>query len=122
VIITNAANAILMTDQEIMMAYAGMVSSPTVRDELLDMIIQERSLTRSMLELLYQGTLEEKRPNINQIIQLRREPLRQLHANQIALLREWRSLGDKDSSAGQDLLQLSLLTVNAIANGLGTTG
>ncbi len=122
VIITNAANAILMTDQEIMMAYAGMVSSPTVRDELLDMILQERSLTRSMLELLYQGTLEEKRPNITQIIQLRQEPLRQLHANQIALLREWRSLGDKDSSAGQDLLQLSLLTVNAIANGLGTTG
>ena len=54
---------------------------------------------------------------------MRREPLRVLHRQQIALLREWRPLrrrGDDDGAAA--LLPALLLTVNAIASGLGATG
>jgi phosphoenolpyruvate carboxylase len=53
---------------------------------------------------------------------LREAGLRTLHTQQIALLRKWRA----EQSAGEDqseetLLPL-LLTVNAIASGLRTTG
>jgi phosphoenolpyruvate carboxylase len=54
---------------------------------------------------------------------VRRDPLRVLHRQQIALLREWRGMrqrGDDDGAAA--LLPGLLLTVNAIASGLGATG
>jgi phosphoenolpyruvate carboxylase len=54
---------------------------------------------------------------------MRKEPLRVLHRQQIALLSEWRAarrLGDHDGAAR--LLPVLLLTVNAIASGLGATG
>jgi phosphoenolpyruvate carboxylase len=54
---------------------------------------------------------------------MRRVPLRVLHDQQIALLRDWRRanrLGDAEAAAA--LLPPLLLTVNAIAGGLGATG
>jgi phosphoenolpyruvate carboxylase len=56
-------------------------------------------------------------------VQLRGAPLRVLHDQQIVLLRDWRRanhLGDGDAAA--TLLPPLLLTVNAIAGGLGATG
>ena len=76
-----------------------------------------------MLERIYRGTLAERRPNIHGTVQMRKEPLRVLHRQQIALLREWRdarALGDGEAAA--TLLPSLLLTVNAIASGLGATG
>jgi phosphoenolpyruvate carboxylase len=76
-----------------------------------------------MLERIYGGTLADRRPNIDASLRLRRQPLRVLHRQQIALLREWRALrqhGDDDGAAA--LLPGLLLTVNAIASGLGATG
>ena len=76
-----------------------------------------------MLEQIYGGTLAERRPNIDGSLRVRRQPLRVLHRQQIALLREWRGMrqrGDDDGAAA--LLPGLLLTVNAIASGLGATG
>ena len=69
------------------------------------------------------GTLADRRPNIHESLQRRREPLRVLHRRQISLLREWRHarLLEEPSHASSLLAQL-LLTVNAIASGLGATG
>lgn len=86
-------------------------------------IAAEFERTRQMLERVYGGTLAERRPNIHGMLQMRREALRTLHRQQIVLLRRWRELrqrGDHDEAAS--LLPHLLLTVNAIASGLGTTG
>jgi phosphoenolpyruvate carboxylase len=56
-------------------------------------------------------------------LQLRAEALRILHEQQIALLRRWRGLQAKgDEMAANALLPDLLLSINAIASGLRTTG
>ena len=77
-----------------------------------------------MLERIYGGTLAERRPNIHGTVQMRRAPLRVLHRQQIALLREWRAARTAWATvdAAAALLPPLLLTVNAIASGLGATG
>lgn len=74
-----------------------------------------------MLERLYDGPLAERRPNIFSMIEARNPGLRLLHRQQIALLREWRGLRARGEDDGA-LLPRLLLTINAIANGLGSTG
>ena len=57
------------------------------------------------------------------MIDLRSEGLKILHAQQIRLLRRWRSYQRIGEAAqAESLLPQLLLTVNAIASGLGTTG
>ena len=76
-----------------------------------------------MLEQVYGGTLAERRPNIHGMVQMRREALRVLHRQQIALLRQWRGMRQRnDDEEAATLLPQLLLTVNAIASGLGATG
>jgi phosphoenolpyruvate carboxylase len=103
--------------------YAMLVEDAALRDQFLALITQELERTSRTLEQLYGGALAERRPNIDASLRVRREPLRVLHRQQIALLREWRALrlrGDDDGAAA--LLPGLLLTVNAIASGLGATG
>jgi phosphoenolpyruvate carboxylase len=87
------------------------------------MILAEYERTRRMLETVYGGTLAERRPNVDSMVQKRDEGLRTLHRQQIALLRTWRGLrqaGQEEEAAA--LLPHLLLTVNAVASGLGSTG
>lgn len=73
--------------------------------------------TSKMLKIIYGGPLSEKRPNVYQALKVRQEALKELHYRQISLLKEW--------GAGKDAVSLLvqlLSTVNAIANGLDTTG
>lgn len=122
-VLSNAATSIAAADVEVMQDYAMLVEDTELRDRVLEKIAAEFECTRQMLERVYGGTLAERRPNIHGMLQMRREALRTLHRQQIVLLRRWRELrqrGDHDEAAS--LLPHLLLTVNAIASGLGTTG
>ncbi len=122
-VLSNAATSVALTDPLVMRDYAGLVEDNALRERFMEPIEAELHRTRALLEQLYGGPLSERRPNIHSLIELRREPLRRLHAQQQGLLLRWRAArrdGD-EKSAGQLLPQL-LLTVNAIANGLGATG
>jgi phosphoenolpyruvate carboxylase len=56
-------------------------------------------------------------------IAIRRDALIRLHREQIALLRDWRrALADERAGEAERILQSLLVTVNAIAGGLKTTG
>ncbi|MFW6331234.1 MAG: phosphoenolpyruvate carboxylase, partial [Gemmatimonadota bacterium] len=120
-LLSNAATTIAFTDPDVMREYAGLVHDDDVRDRFLDLILAERERTVRALEHAYGGPLAERRPNIHGMAELRREGLRRLHTQQIELLREWRRGGAHGPQA--DSLQTRLLlTVNAIASGLGGTG
>jgi phosphoenolpyruvate carboxylase len=121
-IISNAATSLATADPALMREYAGLVDDQAVRERILGMIEQEYERTRAMLEQLYGGPLAERRPNVQRPLSVRQEALRVLHSQQIDLLRRWRE--QRQSGAEQaDALVLDLLvTVNAIAGGLGTTG
>ena len=122
-LISNVATSLATTDREIMRAYAGLVESVPLREQFMTRIEAELSLTQAMLESIYGGPLAEQRPNIRRMLDLRAAGLRVLHHQQIALLERWRNdhRGGQFETAEQ-LIPRLLLTVNAIASGLGTTG
>src|SRR5947207_7664253 len=121
--LSNAATALAAADPVLMREYAELVDDADVRERVLDVIATEFELTRRMLERVYGGALDERRPGVRDSLDIRAEPLRVLHRQQIALLREWRPVcaGGGHAGAGE-LLNDLLLTVNAIAGGLGATG
>jgi phosphoenolpyruvate carboxylase len=121
-IVSNAATSIAFTDPEIMRAYAGLVQEDAMRDGILGMVFDERDRTLRALEEAYGGPLHERRPNIHAMATLRREGLRRLHFQQIDLLRAWRGESGPVSAERAELPTRLLLTVNAIAAGLGGTG
>ena len=115
-IISSAASAVMLSHPEVMARYAGLVQDDALRDRLMDLIWDELARTTEILETIYGGALFDKRPNVAQVILMRQAPLMRLHEQQIALLRDWRRTGDPT------MLKPLLVTVNAIANGLGATG
>ncbi len=120
-IVSNAATSVATADPEVMGWYADLVEDTALREALLGRILAEYQRAVAMLEQLYGGPLAERRPNIFSLIEARNPSLRVLHRQQIALLRQWRALhtrGEDDTA----LLPRLLLTINAIANGLGSTG
>ena len=67
--------------------------------------------------------MNDRRPRLSKTLGLRAEALRVLHLQEIALLRRWRDLRKSgDESAADALLPELLLSINAIASGLRTTG
>jgi phosphoenolpyruvate carboxylase len=111
----------MLADPDLMRRYADLVENDDIRKQLLGQILEELDRTRNVLEIIYGGPLSERRPNVSQVINLRREPLMTLHNQQIDLLRRWRQLPPDGPQSDPALLEL-LLSINAIANGLGTTG
>jgi phosphoenolpyruvate carboxylase len=118
-VISNAATSIATANPEIMRSYANLVEDQNIRDRMMGQILPEYKRTREMLEEIYGGPLSEKRANVYQLLELREQPLYRLHQQQINLLKRWRNNADNDNS---ELIRKLLLTVNAIASGLRTTG
>jgi len=104
-------------ERSIMTEYAALVEDQSLRETVLARILDEHLRTRAVLgELFGGGPIEQRRPRLVKAIAIRREALLRLHREQIALLREWRQ------SRAERLLPPLLITVNAIAGGLKTTG
>lgn len=122
-VLSNAATCAEAADVEVMRAYADLVEDAPVRSLFWELIVAELHRTRQALERVYGGPLAARRPNIHGSLQRRWPALRVLHAQQVELLREWRQLRRSGATAAADeRLPHLLLTVNAIASGLGTTG
>jgi phosphoenolpyruvate carboxylase len=85
--------------------------------------MDEFDRTAAMLNLVFGGRrLKERRPRMVKTLRLREARLRVLHHRQIELLRRWRPLKAAEDEAAHALLPQLLLSVNAIASGLRTTG
>lgn len=122
-VFTNIESSLASSDRELMTAYASLVQDEAVRARLLGHILAEWDLTRTMLDRLRGGAMAARRPRMWKTLHLRTEALRVLHLEQIALLRKWRGLrAAGDESAANAMLPDLLLSINAIASGLRTTG
>ncbi len=122
-IISSAATSVASADLYAMYAYAGLVEDQAIRDRIMAPIADEYERTRKILEQVFGGPLDERRPRIHGTLSIRQDGLRALHRHQIDVLKQWRARrSDQDQAALKDLESQLLLTVNAIATGLGATG
>jgi len=118
-VLSNVATSLATADAGIMRMYAGLVRDPGLRERMMARIEAEYTRTRELVGRVYGGPIELRRPNTEALLALRRPGLFRLHELQVELLREWR---DHGARADDERLTQLLLTVNAIAGGLGTTG
>jgi phosphoenolpyruvate carboxylase len=120
-VLHNIEFSVAAADPERMAEYAGLVRDAAVRERVLRMILDEYARTRGVLNELLGGDRERHRPRMLKAIAIRHRALACLHREQIRLLNEWRQSRAVGES-GEGILQSLLVTVNAIAGGLKTTG
>lgn len=122
-VLTNIEASIASTDLGLMRRYAGLVHDEAIRSRIMEKIEAEWNCTRDMLERLRGRAMAERRPRMLRTLRLRHDALEVLHLQEIDLLRRWRALRDDGKeSAADELLPDLLLSINAIASGLRTTG
>ena len=122
-ILSSIATAVATADAPTMRHYASLVEDPALRERFLGQIEEELARTVRMLEVLYGGPLAERRQRIQATLDLRRAALDRLHREQVSLLSRWRAAKAAGETERTAALETELLlTVNAIAAGLGATG
>ena len=121
-VFTNVETNLASSDEEIMARYAGLVSQSECREEILGTILSEFRRTKNLMAELFGGSLEKRRPRMLKTLGLRAKALHVLHEQQIATLSQWRAAREADSQEAERLLPSVLLSINAIASGLRTTG
>lgn len=122
-VITNVESSLASTDLEIMRQYANLVHDPALRESIWSVVEAEWHRTGEMLQRLREAKIQHLRPRFTRTLELRAEALRVLHQQQITLLERWRSFEAGGDRAGADeVLPELLLSINAIASGLRTTG
>ncbi len=122
-VLTNVETNLASANLELMRDYAGLVENTELRERFNGLIFDEFERTRVQLADLFDGEMKDRRPRMAKTLEIREAPLRVLHQQQIALLREWRDHVAHERTAEADaLLPKLLLSINAIASGLRTTG
>ena len=121
-VLTNVDTSLASTDEEIMKLYAGLVEDTETRETILNLLLGELQKTRILMAGLLGKPIKYRRKNHYYSTQLRAEALDVLHKNQVLNMRKWRDLQNKDSEEGKELLNQLLISVNAIANAMGSTG
>jgi phosphoenolpyruvate carboxylase len=122
-VLTNVETNLASANLEMMHLYAALVGNDKIRKRFTQIIVDEFTRTQEVFEHLFGGKLAVRRPRMAKTLQLREEPLRMLHHQQVQLLDKWRKLkASEDTDSAERLRPQLLLSVNAIASGLRTTG
>lgn len=121
-VLTNVETNLASCDPHIMRDYAGLVTDPAVRDRLYAVIAEEFEKTQAMMAEIFGGSYESRRPRMIKTLRMRANALSILHRQQIDILKKWRAARAAGSAEATELLPKVLLSVNAIASGLRTTG
>jgi phosphoenolpyruvate carboxylase len=122
-VFTNVESSLSSADTQLMALYETLVEDASIRERFSMQIRAEWNRTQSMLELIRGKDVGRGRPRMFKTLELRSQALGVLHQQQVDLLRSWRGLLKAGDTAGADvLLPELLLSINAIASGLRTTG
>ena len=117
-VLVNVETGLASASRRWMEAYAALVPDQAVGERLLQVVLAEHTETTTQLNRLLGGNLADRRPRFAKTLALRERGLDLLHYEQLRLMQAWRAAGRPD----EKLLPELLLTVNAIASGLRTTG
>lgn len=121
--LTNVETNLASANLELMNEYASLVADSALRDRFMATIIAEFERTRDLLAELFDGEMRTRRPRMAKTLDIREAPLRVLHRQQIQLIGDWRKLvADGETAAAEAMFPKLLLSINAIASGLRTTG
>lgn len=96
-VLTNVETNLASANLDLMRDYAALVTDPKIRSRFTEIIIAEFDLTKNLLAEFFDGSMAERRPRMARTLGIREAPLKVLHHQQIALLREWRSFIEKES-------------------------
>jgi phosphoenolpyruvate carboxylase len=122
-VLTNVETNLASANLGLMADYAALVKDAKVKAHIYGKIAEEYQRTWRMLDLVFGSPLAQRRPRMNRTLELRDAGLRALHHHQVAILGRWRALRESgDNAAADALLPTLLLSINAIASGLRTTG
>jgi len=122
-VLVNVETNLASADLGFMKIYSGLVNDPKVHQSIFPMIEEEYLRSQKYIVKIFGKPIEERRPRFWKTLQLRAEPLRVLHLQQVGLLQAWRKLlADGIEDEAEIMLPELLLSVNAIASGLRTTG
>jgi phosphoenolpyruvate carboxylase len=121
-VLTNIDTSLASTDEEIMKMYADLVDDKIARKTMLNLILDELEKTRRLMSELLGRPMEQRRTNHFYSTGLRAEALYVLHREQVKNLKRWRSQKLSSSEEKDRVLNQLLISVNAIANAMGTTG
>ena len=122
-VLTNIESSLVSVNLDWVNAYSGLVADTEVRERFLGIILAEFTCTRAMLDAVFQRPFKERRPRLAFTLELREPPLHVLHRQQIDLLRLWRErLAARDQAGADALIPDLLVSINALASGLRTTG
>ena len=121
-VLSNVETNIASAELSIMRDYAELVTDTEIRERIFGMISEEFERTREQLEKVFGGSLDERRPRMGKTLQLRARALAVLHEEQIKTIRDWRTAQRENPAKAEALLPRVLLSMNAIASGLRTTG
>ncbi len=113
---------LLLADKDIMEDFAGLVTDPATKKELMELILTDYDTCLEKIEQLMGASVEERRISRLENNKLRKDALSILHQIQIQSLRQWREVKESDPEKSEQLLLRLLLLVNVLAGGLKSTG
>ncbi len=119
----NVETSLASADLDLMWEYASLVRDASIRESIYNRIAEEYRTTGWEIDNLFDAPREQRRPRMIKTLRLRDAGLRRLHLLQVDLLREWRKhRRARNIAQANELTPKVLLSVNAIASGLRTTG
>lgn len=122
-VFTNIEASVCSAHKEVMQSFGSLVQDDNLREEFMGDIMSEYELTQSLITEVLGKTVDERRPFFSYTVEKRNEPLLGIHKHQIELIKVWRSHRDQgNEQAAAELLPEILLSINAVAGGLKTTG
>lgn len=122
-VLTNIESSLVSANESIMQDYASLVKDEALRKSFMDVVLAEFHRTREMMEEIFEGTFRERRPRLAYTLDIREQALAELHRQQVSLLRKWRQcVADGKVDEAEALVPDLLISINALASGLRTTG
>ena len=103
--------------------YSGLVADRELAGRIFGRIAEEYDRTeRALLRVTEQQAILDNNPVLQESIRLRNPYVDPMHAAQVHLLRQLRSLGNPDDPETDSLRYAVQHTINGIAAGLQSTG
>ncbi len=121
--LTSAETNLASANRELMIAYGDLCTDPVLKERFMAIILKEFDLTKELLSDIFDGEFDQRRPRMSKTLDIREEPLKVLHHQQVELIKQWRKLkADNKEEEAETLFPKILLSINAISSGLRTTG